>query len=57
MAGVVLGMVSPETVEVSVLGPDGAVLAGTEAELEWVRVGGSEGCGGPHEARVTVPAP
>ncbi len=25
--------------------------------LAWVRVGGSADCGGPHEARVTVPVP
>ena len=50
-------MVSPETVAVAVLGPDGAVLAELTADLEWARVGGSAECGGPHEATVTVPAP
>ena len=57
VAQVVLGMVTPETVDVTVLGPDGGVLAGLSADLEWERVGGSEQCGGPHEATVTVPAP
>ena len=48
---------TPDEVEVAVLGPDGAVLAELTADLEWVRVGGSAECGGPHEATVTVPAP
>ena len=39
------------------IGPDGGVLAGLSADLDWQRVGGSEECGGPHEATVTVPAP
>lgn len=30
----------------------GAVLAETERSVDWVRVGGSEACGGPREARV-----
>ncbi|WP_415297627.1 hypothetical protein [Cellulosimicrobium sp. SJTW-1] len=30
----------------------GAVLAETEKSVNWVRVGGSEACGGPMEARV-----
>jgi hypothetical protein len=42
---------------VTVLGPDGAVVAEVDAVLAWVRVGGSAECGGPHEAAVTVPAP
>ena len=50
-------METPDEVHVAVLGPDGAVLAEVEADLEWVRVGGSAECGGPHEATVTVPAP
>ncbi len=31
----------------------------TEHEVtpEWVRVGGTEECGGPHEAEIVVPAP
>jgi hypothetical protein len=48
---------TPDEVDVAVLGPDGAVLAQLTADLEWVRVGGSDECGGPHEATVTVPAP
>ena len=48
---------TPDGVNVAVLGPDGAVLAELTADLEWVRVGGSAECGGPHEATVTVPAP
>jgi hypothetical protein len=47
----------PGTVAVTVLGPDGAVLAAVDGAPDWVRVGGSAECGGPHEATVTVPAP
>ena len=47
----------PDSVDVRVLGPDGSVPAGLEAGLDRVRVGGSEECGGPMEAGVTVPAP
>ena len=50
-------MVVPETVDVTVLGPDGAVLAELTADPEWERVGGSAECGGPMAATVTVPAP
>ena len=50
-------METPDEVDVAVLGPDGGVLAGLTADLEWERAGGSEECGGPHEATVTVPAP
>jgi hypothetical protein len=50
-------METPDEVGVAVLGPDGAVLAEVQAGLQWLRVGGSAGCGGPHEATVTVPAP
>ena len=50
-------MGTPDEVDVTVLGPDGAVLAGLSADLDWQRVGGSAECGGPHEATVTVPAP
>jgi hypothetical protein len=50
-------MATPDEVDVAVLGPDGGVLAGLSADLDWQRVGGSEECGGPHEATVTVPAP
>jgi hypothetical protein len=52
-----LDMSTPDAVDVRVLGPDGAELAGLEADLDWVRIGGSEACGGPMEATVTVPAP
>jgi hypothetical protein len=52
-----LDMSAPDSVDVRVLGPDGSVLAGLAADLDWVRVGGSEECGGPMEAVVTVPAP
>ena len=57
VAQVVVGMVVPETVDVTVLGPDGAVLAELTADPEWERVGGSAECGGPMAATVTVPAP
>ncbi|MCW2510355.1 MAG: hypothetical protein JWP68_3503 [Modestobacter sp.] len=45
------------SVVVTVRAADGAELAKVDAELEWVRVGGSEECGGPLEATVTIPAP
>jgi hypothetical protein len=35
----------------------GSVLTELTVHPEWVRVGGSEECGGPHEAAVVVPAP
>ena len=35
----------------------GGVLTEHEAAPEWVRVGGTERCGGPREAEVVVPAP
>ena len=47
----------PESAVVTVLAPDGRQLARLETDLEFVRVGGSEECGGPMEARVEVPAP
>lgn len=50
-------METPDEVHVAVLGADGAVLTEVEVDLEWVRVGGSAECGGPHEATGTVPAP
>ena len=55
-AGSMVGLFVLETVEVAVLGSDDAVLAGTTAAPAWVRDGGSEQCGGPREATVTVPA-
>jgi hypothetical protein len=45
------------SVLVTVLGVDGTLLAEVDADLDWVRVGGTEECGGPREATVTVPAP
>lgn len=48
---------APESVMVTVLDADGEVLAAHEASLDWVRVGGTEECGGPTEAEVVVPAP
>ena len=50
-------METPDEVHVAVLDPDGAVLAELTADPEWVRVGGSAECGGPHETTLTVPAP
>ena len=47
-------MGAPDSVTVRVLDTDGTVLAATEAEPDWVRVGGSAECGGPHEATVTI---
>ncbi len=56
-ASVSFPMTTPDTVDVTVLGGDGAALAEVDADLDWVRVGGSEECGGPHRATATVPAP
>ncbi|PJJ55384.1 hypothetical protein CLV54_3274 [Compostimonas suwonensis] len=44
----------PDTFTVRMLTADGAVLSDTEVTPEWDRVGGSEQCGGPSEATVTV---
>ena len=48
-------MGAPETITVSVLGADGSVLTEVRLDLDWVRVGGTEECGGPLEATATVP--
>ena len=40
----------PSQATIEVLGKDGTTLTSTTVELEWQRVGGSEECGGPHEA-------
>lgn len=45
-----IGMQAPKAVSVRALSADGRVLAETEANLDWRRVGGSERCGGPQEA-------
>ena len=47
----------PNSVLVTVVDAGGRMLAVHEAGLDWVRVGGTEACGGPHEAEVVVPAP
>ena len=52
-----LDMTTPDSVVVTVLGPDGATLADLETDLDWRRVGGTEECGGPMTASVVVPAP
>jgi hypothetical protein len=52
-----LDMTTPDSVVVTVLGPDGATLADLETDLDWRRVGGTEECGGPMAASVVVPAP
>jgi hypothetical protein len=50
-------LADPDTVVVTVLDLDGGELAEMETGLEFERVGGSEECGGPMRATVTVPAP
>ena len=52
-----LDMTAPDSVVLTVLGADGTELTRHDADLDWVRVGGSEECGGPHAASVVVPAP
>lgn len=49
-----VGMMRLERFTVRTLAGDGTVLSDTEVTPEWVRVGGSEQCGGPGEATVTV---
>jgi hypothetical protein len=56
-AAVSFVMETPDSVVVTVLGPDGVVLAEVATDLDWERVGGSAECGGPMAAAVTVPAP
>jgi hypothetical protein len=56
-AAVVSLMGAPDSVEVTVLSEDGAAIGRAELDVDWVPVGGSEECGGPHEATVEVPAP
>lgn len=48
------GMSTPERFSVRVYNANGEVLADRDVTAEWVRVGGSEACGGPGEATVTV---
>jgi hypothetical protein len=52
-----LDMTSPDSVVLTVLGPDGTELAQVGTDLDWRRVGGTEECGGPSAASVLVPAP
>ncbi|MGY1858015.1 hypothetical protein [Modestobacter sp. SYSU DS0290] len=56
-ASVALPMTIPDSVTATVLTADGTVLTSHEADLDWVRVGGSQECGGPMQATVEVPAP
>ena len=56
-AGVPVDMTTPDSAAVTVLAADGTVLAEVERDLDWVRVGGSAECGGPHEAVVRLAAP
>jgi hypothetical protein len=55
-AAVVQLLATPDSVTATVLGSDGVVLGGTTAHLDWRRVGGSEECGGPMEAVVSIPS-
>ncbi|MGY1738846.1 hypothetical protein [Geodermatophilus sp. SYSU D00684] len=56
-AGVPTDMQTPDAATVTVLAADARALAEVDADLDWVRVGGSEECGGPMAATVVVPAP
>lgn len=47
---------APETVTLQLVTDDGTVLREVERVPEWVRVGGTAECGGPHEATVTIAA-
>ena len=44
----------PDTFTVRTLAADGTMLSDTEVTPEWDRIGGSEQCGGPSEATITV---
>ena len=44
------GMATPERVTLRALSASGEVLAERDVTLNWVRVGGTERCGGPGEA-------
>ena len=44
----------PEEFTIRALDADRQVLADIPAEVEWVRTGGSEECGGPLEASITI---
>lgn len=48
------GMSTPDQFIVRVYAADGTVLSNTQARPQWVRVGGSEQCGGPGEAALAV---
>ncbi|MFB7797652.1 hypothetical protein [Isoptericola sp. NPDC056134] len=43
---------APRSVQLRVLDDDGDLLARTEVDVGWVRVGGTAECGGPTEAEV-----
>lgn len=47
-------MSAPETATIRALAADGAELAATTETLDWERVGGSEQCGGPGVADVSI---
>lgn len=49
-----LGMSTPESVTVRAFGADDALLNESTVAPEWVRVGGSEQCGGPHEGTIDL---
>jgi hypothetical protein len=48
---------TPDEVTVQALSADGVILAQTATELEFVRVGGTEQCGGPTRAEVELEIP
>lgn len=50
-------MAAPDSVTVAVLDAAGAVLTRAAVAPDWVRVGGSAECGGPHEGTGRIPAP
>ena len=48
------GMSTPAAFTVRVLAADGSILTDAAVTPEWIRGGGSEQCGGPGDATVTV---
>jgi hypothetical protein len=47
-------MSTPDAVVVRTLAADGTVIGERSASLDWRRVGGSEACGGPGQARLAL---
>ena len=49
-----LGMSTPDHAVIRAFSPSDHLLARERVTLDWARVGGTEECGGPHQADVTI---